>query len=225
MMAGRGKGVAVMMLDLDHFKGVNDSTAMPRGTRSCDASAERLRAEMRPGDLLARLGGEEFLVAIDDRYDTAVECAERLRRRIGEAPFASAMAARRSPLRCPSVWPCRTVPGWKRRRAGHRARRCARSTTPSRWAATGSPSPKGVRRLTGPRSAVSVLRLPPGQTPERAFQPVGHQRPFFRAHPPAFRSARRAPAPEAHRRLAGPPSARAAAALSKGFARSACAPP
>jgi two-component system cell cycle response regulator len=88
MMAGRGPGVAVMMLDLDHFKGVNDTRGHAAGDEVLRRLAERLRAEMRPGDLLARLGGEEFLVAIDDADgETAVECAERLRRRIGEAPF------------------------------------------------------------------------------------------------------------------------------------------
>jgi two-component system cell cycle response regulator len=89
MMAAPGKGVAVMMLDLDHFKGVNDQYGHAAGDEVLRRLSQRLRAELRAGDLLARIGGEELLVALSDTdYDTARDCAERLRRRIAETPFA-----------------------------------------------------------------------------------------------------------------------------------------
>ncbi len=84
-----GHSVAVMMLDLDHFKGINDEHGHAAGDEVLQRLSRRLRAELRSGDLLARLGGEEFLVALPDTdHDAAMDCAERLRRAIAEMPFA-----------------------------------------------------------------------------------------------------------------------------------------
>lgn len=80
MMAHPGRGVSVMMLDLDHFKAINDRFGHSFGDRVLQMVARRLRAQMRAGDLLARIGGEEFLVALpDDDRPAALDCAERLR--------------------------------------------------------------------------------------------------------------------------------------------------
>lgn len=88
MMMAPGRGVAVMMLDLDHFKSVNDSFGHAAGDHVLAAVAKRLRNQLRPQDLLARLGGEEFLVAVQDvGSETALDCAERLRRAVGETPI------------------------------------------------------------------------------------------------------------------------------------------
>ena len=89
MIARPGRGVAVMMLDLDHFKQVNDTHGHPVGDRVLRRVARRLRDELRGGDLLARIGGEEFLVALPDcDQQTALDCAERLRRAISGEGFA-----------------------------------------------------------------------------------------------------------------------------------------
>ncbi len=56
---GRGP-LAVAMLDIDHFKRFNDTRGHPAGDRLLREAASRWRAEMRGGDFLARLGGEEF---------------------------------------------------------------------------------------------------------------------------------------------------------------------
>jgi len=89
MMARPGKGIVVMMLDLDHFKGINDRHGHAAGDEVLRRLSRRLRAELRSGDLVARLGGEEFLVALADAdHAAAVECAERLRRSIADMPFA-----------------------------------------------------------------------------------------------------------------------------------------
>ncbi len=88
MLSRPGKGLAVMMLDLDHFKAVNDSHGHAAGDRILSQVARRLRSQLRGRDLLARIGGEEFLVALPDAGEAdALDCAERLRRAIGTTPF------------------------------------------------------------------------------------------------------------------------------------------
>jgi two-component system cell cycle response regulator len=89
MLARDGRNVAVMLLDIDHFKRVNDTHGHSVGDRVLSLVARRLRSQLREGDLLARIGGEEFLVALPecDRA-TALDCAERLRAAIGAQGFA-----------------------------------------------------------------------------------------------------------------------------------------
>ena len=88
--AGRQRlGVAVLFLDLDRFKNVNDSLGHPVGDELLQAIAQRLRSRLREQDTLGRLGGDEFLVIIEDlaRPDDAANLANTL---IGllEAPFS-----------------------------------------------------------------------------------------------------------------------------------------
>jgi len=78
---------AVLFVDLDHFKFVNDSLGHLAGDKFLVAMARRFLAHMRPGDLLARLGGDEFAVLLDDVPDvaTANAVAERLQLALLEA--------------------------------------------------------------------------------------------------------------------------------------------
>ena len=71
---------AVMFLDLDDFKGVNDTLGHAAGDALLVAVAERLRASLREDDLAARLGGDEFAVLLE-HAPTAVE-AERAAERV-----------------------------------------------------------------------------------------------------------------------------------------------
>jgi diguanylate cyclase (GGDEF)-like protein len=74
--------IAVLMLDLDHFKDFNDRHGHPSGDEALRRFAEVLRSCMRDGDLAARYGGEEFVVMLP-RVDpaAAVTIAERIRAR------------------------------------------------------------------------------------------------------------------------------------------------
>jgi diguanylate cyclase (GGDEF)-like protein len=58
----RGEGFAVLCIDLDHFKEVNDALGHPSGDKLLQLVADRLRQNVRETDILARLGGDEFAV-------------------------------------------------------------------------------------------------------------------------------------------------------------------
>ncbi len=71
--AGRraGRMVGVIMLDLDHFMGVNDSLGHAVGDQLLRAASRRLEAVVRAGDLVSRLGGDEFVIVMRDLADTS----------------------------------------------------------------------------------------------------------------------------------------------------------
>ena len=75
-------GVAVLFLDLDGFKGVNDAQGHATGDHLLALVGQRLRNAVRPGDVVARLGGDEFgvLVMGEDAEKAAVWVAHRVRR-------------------------------------------------------------------------------------------------------------------------------------------------
>jgi diguanylate cyclase (GGDEF)-like protein len=82
------EGVAVLFVDLDDFKTVNDTMGHAAGDELLMHAAERLRHCLRPGDVAARLGGDEFAVLIGGSCpdDDAVRVAQRLLDSLGE-PF------------------------------------------------------------------------------------------------------------------------------------------
>lgn len=84
----RGEPVSVALIDLDHFKGVNDRFGHAAGDAVLVRMAELLRANTRAGDLLVRLGGEEFLVVlVGTAAEAAREVMERLRHHLQQADW------------------------------------------------------------------------------------------------------------------------------------------
>ena len=86
--ASRGRSLCLMILDIDHFKAVNDVHGHDVGDEVLQIFAGRLKAAVRDVDVLCRLGGEEFVVAMPDlslRVGSLV--AERLRLAIASIPF------------------------------------------------------------------------------------------------------------------------------------------
>ena len=78
---------ALLLLDLDKFKEVNDSLGHHVGDRLLVQVGTRLAEQLRAGDLLARLGGDEFAILLEDAdHDLAVKVAEKLRALVAE-PF------------------------------------------------------------------------------------------------------------------------------------------
>lgn len=75
-----GHRLALVMLDIDHFKAVNDRYGHPAGDMVLKEVARRAKSVLRDGDVLARYGGEEFIVLLNViSSDTARAAAERLR--------------------------------------------------------------------------------------------------------------------------------------------------
>jgi diguanylate cyclase (GGDEF)-like protein/PAS domain S-box-containing protein len=85
----RGAQLALLYLDLDHFKSINDTFGHPVGDELLKVVAERLRGCLRESDLIARFGGDEFVIVqtqIQDPNETAV-LAQRLREAVTSTSY------------------------------------------------------------------------------------------------------------------------------------------
>jgi diguanylate cyclase (GGDEF)-like protein/PAS domain S-box-containing protein len=79
-LARRDRGIAVLLMDLDDFKTVNDSLGHQAGDELLVLVGHRLRASLRPADTAARLGGDEFAILLEDVGEEHAELtAERIR--------------------------------------------------------------------------------------------------------------------------------------------------
>lgn len=83
-----GTPLSILMLDIDHFKQINDSHGHAVGDLVLQRIAELMRSVLRKQDLPARFGGEEFVVLLPDTDPAgAAQLAEKLRQRIAEEHF------------------------------------------------------------------------------------------------------------------------------------------
>ena len=83
-----GNDFAVMMLDIDNFKHINDSEGHDVGDQVLKEFSRRIQENTRGVDLVARMGGEEFLIVMPDSgHMAAKHVSERLRRAVESAPF------------------------------------------------------------------------------------------------------------------------------------------
>jgi diguanylate cyclase (GGDEF)-like protein len=99
--------VAVLMIDVDHFKQVNDSRGHDAGDRALAFIARALQAAVRPGDLVGRYGGEEFCVLMNHADNAAAGAFDaRMRAYVAEAAirelgfalaYSAGIATRHSP--------------------------------------------------------------------------------------------------------------------------------
>ena len=78
----------IILIDIDHFKNVNDTYGHLVGDNVLIEAAKRMKEIIRPYDLLARFGGEEFIIYMpNSSKEGATAAAERLRLRINDHPF------------------------------------------------------------------------------------------------------------------------------------------
>src|SRR5690606_9243038 len=85
--------LALVLLDIDDFKQVNDTLGHSAGDRTLREFAAMLKSELRPDDRSARYGGEEFVLLLPGAAaDGAVEMVRRLQRRLAERTLLGAAA-------------------------------------------------------------------------------------------------------------------------------------
>ena len=81
--------LSVIMVDLDHFKKINDTYGHGAGDFVLRSFGERVQAKLRGADLAGRIGGEEFLLVLSETdTEGALILAERIRKAMGDTPHA-----------------------------------------------------------------------------------------------------------------------------------------
>src|SRR5262249_29217286 len=85
-----GRHCSVVLVDVDHFKSVNDTHGHPAGDRVLQGVARILRQQARDTDIVARYGGEEFAIVMPQTDARGAKViAERIRECVGSSPFST----------------------------------------------------------------------------------------------------------------------------------------
>lgn len=130
-----GPGPCVVLLDLDHFKTINDRYGHPVGDEVLIAFAQVVLALLREQDVLARLGGEEFCILLSHtRVEQALEIAERVREFVAQHPFQTSAGVVRLSLSlgiagCATATPNIDAMLTMADQALYRAKQCGRNRT------------------------------------------------------------------------------------------------
>ncbi len=90
-----GQALQIGLIDVDHFKQINDTHGHPAGDAVLQEMARRIEAILRPYDRVGRYGGEEFLVLVSGEIADAQTLCERLRSEIADQPFVEGQVALR----------------------------------------------------------------------------------------------------------------------------------
>ena len=97
--AGRGQPCSLMILDIDHFKMVNDTWGHSAGDEVLKNFAARVKRVIRTVDLMCRLGGEEFVIVMPDTpHSVATKIAQRVLAAVESDPFSIENGARQIPI-------------------------------------------------------------------------------------------------------------------------------
>ena len=83
------ESLGVLIVDIDHFKKINDRWGHAIGDEALRHIARMLRQNLRPGDLVGRWGGEEFVILLQGGLAEVETSAERVRQTIAETPCVS----------------------------------------------------------------------------------------------------------------------------------------
>jgi diguanylate cyclase (GGDEF)-like protein len=131
-----GASVCLVMFDLDHFKSINDHYGHPVGDRALQKVAQTVSAQLRDGDMLARVGGEEFLVLLPMTDGAAAFLlADRLRSLLEKTSLAEGAVKIHLPASfgVAELLPDEDVANWFKRvdAALYRAKAMGRNTTVS----------------------------------------------------------------------------------------------
>jgi diguanylate cyclase (GGDEF)-like protein len=82
-----GASTSILMIDIDHFKAINDRLGHPAGDEVLRVVASRLRAAVRPMDAVGRYGGEEFMAVLPGTdIEGAAQASDRICRAVSQAP-------------------------------------------------------------------------------------------------------------------------------------------
>ena len=88
-----GSPLALLMIDIDHFKNINDSYGHKTGDMVLQKMSDLLKQSLREVDVLGRIGGEEFAILLpESRLENAIEVAERLRVQIANSKLLEGQA-------------------------------------------------------------------------------------------------------------------------------------